>query len=675
MSSNSLLLNYAFMPSSNPITASSQGVNANSLSLEILVTNPSPADPPLFTGITIDIPCEPAGNTSDPGAYLSSTDDLSVNPLKIVIWEMNADGGTISLAPGTDNKIKGINSPIGSVAGSLFVTVEGLTVPVSANGGVVSLTVTESQVVQSPGEAAQTVDVSQTFTLTVWPPDDYVTSFGASPSSVQSDDPVKLSWTPGPQSTGCYFRLSSSDPSQVFDGNPFYPSGSNPISCRTQPLHDEMTTFTLEVWQTSTDGGNDTPQATLSLTVVNFQTGIDDTHVLANQSRTGRLATIYGTTWNAAYCTINQDSIDGTLVANYVPLDTSEQGQPVTILADETTVDLYLVARSQDVNVVPAHAEMPVKISDPVGVTGLKTGGKWAAYAPDGLSVVLVDQVSNSARLLDTDAGGLDGADPITIEGPTSVAIADQGSGSSIALVTASPSGSLTLIDLPAFTLNANSPIDIGTELQAIAVTADGSQAVAVTGWDDNLWVIDVANATASSFSLGTGGYAKCVSTTSDGYALVLVLSDSNTASLARVDMSTQDVVTIPMGDYTQTFAIVGPLIAADPSGSSVAVVVGASSIMVVDYIGETSTTTTDGAPSLPTGVVITPDGKYALVSSWTEGEIVFFDVGEGTVLSTTISNLTNPGSIAISATQGTSAEPAAGVSGIVVGPKGAWWL
>lgn len=176
--------------------------------------------------------------------------------------------------------------------------------------------------------------------------------------------------------------------------------------------------------------------------------------------------------------------------------------------------------------------------------------------------------------------------------------------GAPIALVTNQGSGTVSVIDLAA--RSVGDVVDVGTQPNGVAVTADGATALVANQGDNSVSVIDVATRTEVA-TIDVGAAPNGVAITSDG-ALALVANEGDgTVSVVDVDSRTEEA-TIDIGAAPEGVAIT-------PDDRLAVVANGPAFVSVIDIAARTEETTI-GTDSGPYRVAITPDGTLALVTN-----------------------------------------------------------
>lgn len=570
-----LQLDYAFLPSPNPIQCSVPGANPSRVDLQVMISNPH-SDPVTMRRITLEIPVG-----EDSAADLSDAPHLPQPAFDSTIpWTITVSASEVLIEPVGDT---------GRLTSSIVFHLPGIAVNQTA--GTVPVVVTE----YAPG-VPKVVDA--THSLTKWPAQFPVTDFWPEPAVLTDlDQTVTLSWTCSDQGRTKVYSLHSDSwqPDQCLSGGSCFHCSEGAAGITTPPL-GASTTFSLDVIGTNPSGER-VIEATISTRVRASIPSISSNSYLTQHLASGRVALLHWLAFDAAVCSV---SIDGRTVDSRAPADTYVEGYPLvlneppgqhqvvvvahaeqgsavatltfpllTVGASPTTIlpglwaDSVAVIPSKRMAVVAnpywynqrnviavdlATRQLGPRVptsTQQVSTVGQRSG---IAITPDGQLALVANAVTGSVAVVDLPGGpaGAEGV-PGVDSNYTPIAVSPDGS---IALV--GGGGGVNVIDVAGRQLKGP-PIVLGDAARGIAFTPDGTRALVAAG-NVGLVVIDVGNSAVESTLSFPGATVTAVAVAPDGK---LALVGRYDGSLSVVDLAgpTVEPLTIPVQQGTAAIA------------------------------------------------------------------------------------------------------------------------
>jgi YVTN family beta-propeller protein len=645
MATDSLKLDYGFVPSPNPIRASATGANPNTIDLQVIISNSS------LSGVEIgqiqvqipmgeDISRDLSTSANLPGPVYDPTGP----------WAIASAADTVTIKT-QSGKLQEMTAPI-------VFTLPGI--QVNHQPGKVPLTITEFP----PLQRAKFAD-GTTYSLLKQPADFPVTSFYANPASLANlDQPVTLHWTVSDQgkldlyglrivnvgmasgqsraSSGAEVTELESQSSAPLkecdtDGNCYtWQDGQNGVLVSSV---NQTTTFALDIVTPGSSGGRRVI-GTLETTVRVTMPWISQNSYL-QASPSGRLVWMHWLAFNAASCSVQRE---GVVIDARAPADTYLNGYLTTLTGLPNDFQFSVIAHAISgpgrapftfptvsmsippnipvgaypraaaftpdgaLALVPNSQESSVTVIDVGTLTPeaktIPVGNQPQAIAitPDGALAFTADLSSNTVTVIDIPSRTPEPT-RLSIDQPSCLAVTPDGSS---LLVTDLGNSRVLVVDIATRTLEAT-PIQTGRLPIGIAVTPDGALAFTTNVQDHSVTVIDVParRARGAPIPVGEGPYS--VAVTPDG--LLALVTNASDSSVSFIDVATLQVVaTVEMPSSPVSVAIT--------SDSSTALVAneGESSLSVMDIA--TRTYITIGPGNATSGVGIAPDGSVALISN-----------------------------------------------------------
>jgi YVTN family beta-propeller protein len=212
---------------------------------------------------------------------------------------------------------------------------------------------------------------------------------------------------------------------------------------------------------------------------------------------------------------------------------------------------------------------------------------------------------------------------PLTLATSTGSALAQPTPASWTAYVAEAGPTSTSVIPLNVSTNAPGSPISVGSNPSAVAITPDAKTAYVANRDSNNVTPIDVATSTAGT-PIAVGSAPVAIAVTPDGKTVYVVNQGSN--NVTPIDVATNAPgAPIPVGSSPEGIAI-------SPNGQRAYVTnEGPSSSSVTPIVTATNTAQPPIAldpSSAPTAIAITPDDKTAYVVETAVNEVVPIDVG-----------------------------------------------
>ncbi len=202
-------------------------------------------------------------------------------------------------------------------------------------------------------------------------------------------------------------------------------------------------------------------------------------------------------------------------------------------------------------------------------------------------------------------------------------------------------SNSVSVIDT-ATNATVGSPITVGSNPRAIAITPDGTRAYVANQSSNSVSVVDTATNATVAPAIAVGDQPFAIAITPDGGRAYV--ANANSSSVSVIDTATNATVGSPIAVGTEPVAI-----AITPDGTRAYVANAiSSSVSVID----TATNATVGSPigvgTAPTGIAITPDGARAYVVNLSANSVSVIDTATNATVGSPIGVGTNPIAIAI---------------------------
>lgn len=227
------------------------------------------------------------------------------------------------------------------------------------------------------------------------------------------------------------------------------------------------------------------------------------------------------------------------------------------------------------------------------------------AITPDGRRAYVTQRAGNSVTVIDVATDTIVATIPVGMV-PRGVAITPD---STRAYVTEASSNTVSAIDIATNTL-IGAPIPVGLQPWGIAITPDGGIAL----------VVDRTSNTVSAIKLGSTPAVIAIIPVDREPVEVAIAPDGNTAyvtstidnTVVPIDLHTFSVrPSIPVGLFPRDLKLT-------PDGTKIFVAnSNADTVSVIDAATQTvSATFTTGVLSIPSGMAITPNGRYALVGT-----------------------------------------------------------
>jgi YVTN family beta-propeller protein len=626
----SLQLSYAFVPDPNPIRASLDGQNPNTINLQVIISNPNAPDVVTLQGIVIQIPVG-----AELGGDLSAATNLpSPVPATSAQWNINSSGSTITIQPQSGTTAQ--------IADTLIFTLSGIVV--NKEVGTVQLTITEVDQNGNP-----TADTSHQ--LVKLAPDFPITSFKATPDILNNlEESVTLNWTCSSQGQQYTYRVYSVDPeSQQQPG----PNSWEPKECLkngdcytcaagqtgvTTPLlvpqDTTMTiTFCLDVIKTDSSGSRSVYK-TLSTTV-----RVEVPTIFGNSTQSvylsGQVVMLRWLAFNASRCAV---ALDSNIIDNNAPTDTYLQGYPVVLPNQQgqhqLTVTAY--AKTGSAQYTFNFPEFTIAQYPPIPIDESPLA---IAATPDSQLVLVVNSYSQDVQFIDTHSCKVISTIPVGAI-PSGIAITPDGT---LALVVNTNGNNVSVIDI-ASRRTEPTAIPVGNVATPIAITLDKTNPLALVGnrADGTITVIDIASRTVKPPLIPTGQNPSGITITPDGkYAFVANLS-SNTVMVIDIATLTVESQIIPVAN--------GPIsIAITPDGVLALVAnFNSNDVAVIDIATRTVEPARIPVGQVPWGIAITPDGVFALVVNSSSSSVTVIDIANRRAVPTSIPTGYNPNGIAI---------------------------
>ena len=465
-----LELTYTFQPSPNPIVVSTPQT-PSAVDIQVTVAPPT-SEPVDLAGVTITIP---VGQDTEPA--LSPQPDLpSPSPSTVGDWGISSSGDTVTIQPSGDT---------GTLVGPVTFTLGGIevgTIPSTA-GAPVQITIEEV-----PPTGDPVIDAS-TYSLTKAADDAPVTLFQAMPAVLHDLAPVKLSW----RCTGAGQKLAY----QLRSDHGWLPRDcQNQGSCFrcadgatgiATPRVDGLTEFSLDAIDTSS--GRRTVIATYTNRVMlNAPSVAEDSY--RNLYLSGRIADLYWSAENAAYCWVE---VDDTPIDTYAPLDTYDTGYLMTVPQATGSHSLVVSARS-GINQARADHPLPdIQVTDTI--SDVDVGGTpWrVTFTPTGAAALVSVGDNNAVVVIDVAGGKV--ARTLSTGDPNGIAVSGDGT---TALVCNWAYNTVTAFDTGMWQAKGK-PIPTGefpSVVQATPGPPPAPQYAVACNQDNTITVIDVPSLT-----------------------------------------------------------------------------------------------------------------------------------------------------------------------------------
>jgi hypothetical protein len=620
---SNLKLKYAFNPTPNPIRASAKGANANQITLQVMIDRPGPGAPDVTVEkIEIQIPMGSgldhvlsAGSNLPSPTYDPNYDCSSQ-------WKITTptDGGdTVTIQPQP-----GASGTVGSAIIFYLGDINGLTgIKVNEVPGFVQITITEHY-----APKVQLKD-GDTFKLEKNTTEFFITRFYAdNPMLHQQHQTTKIYWScSDPGKKDFVFRLRSvadfTDPGFIWRANDCLGS-LDCFDCDTgtsgveTPELDESTIFALDLISSDT-GGVKLIRHTLYLTVAVTVPTVDAAYIKKYFS--GRIVSLNWSAVNSDRCAVE---VDGNRIDDNAPTDTYDAGYFVEI-SDTTGAHLPTVLPYAHAEPIPGDT----KQFDPVGIepfvtiplTGISSPNEYLtnlAIAPDGSCVI----------------GGIFQSNVLRVD----LRPSHQGS-SVIPLVAeciAMGNGGLAVSASNGFWLDRNDynfgpPGRPHWVTYGFLINASAGTFQALPGITESA-SHDVAITPDGKFALLTNSAAY-------GHKNEVTIYDLDNLKIeTSIDLSD-----IPAG------------VAVTPDGKLALVTTYSAKILVLDLTGGSPSQWTVEPNAIPleagqgwSRIVITPDGKRALVADSQANNVSLIDIANRRALSPAIPTSSTPISLAV---------------------------
>jgi YVTN family beta-propeller protein len=616
-----LQLNYAFLPSPNPILASADASNPATVTVQAMVSAP-PTTTVSLTKIGIQIPVGQEG-----AGYLSSEPNLP-DPVydHSCGWTITSSGSWVTLTPS--------GGGTGQIGGSILFTLS--SIPVCTSSGTVPIAVAEV-----PGS-----EVQKYASLVKWPSNFPVTDFHVDPPELYNlDESVTLYWNAIPDPAYVYSVYSDDwQPKDCLGAGDCY-TAQDGVDGVVSPQLASTTSFWLDVVQFDSHG-HPTIDATIETTAQVVVPLVSQNSYLET-STLGRLARAHWLASNAISCAL---SLDDEPLVTEVPLDTYSDGYLVGVPGPAGVRQLAVTATSQS----GAKAPWPFldfQVSDLTVSIG--TPPLFVAITPDSSTALVVGPGSNGGILhlanlnfVDLPAGDVV-TDPVKLLSvPTGLAL--QPPDGSLALTTGGEG--LLVIDVSDRTLAETPLIMTGAPVAGLAITSDGARAVVTNaGTTGMVRLIDIASRSVIEHPLGLMDLPGPVAITPNGLAFVL-------------EPGNETIEVVDVTGWTQTGQAIlltntkPSNLAITPDGTLALVLQSqTNTVAVIDV--STLQVEADPIPvgSGPTAIAVSADSRFALVTNGSDGTLSVIDIPGRRALPGPLPTGPSPNSVAL-APNGTAA-------------------
>jgi DNA-binding beta-propeller fold protein YncE len=592
-----LALAYAFVPSPTPILASVAGANPSTVSLQVLVSNPSTQGVTL-TKIQIVIPTgiEASRDISTAPSLPAPTYDTSIP------WHITTDGSVVTIVPARGRP--------GQVTSPIVFTLPGI--QVNHTAGTVPITVTEFQ-------SGSKVEDDWSYSVVKQPANFPVTSFSANPAALHvPDQPVTLFWTCSDQGQAYDYglRTESVDTSRrtaagaappgsvvlkdcVGDGQCYTcADGAQGVAVGPVPA---TTTYALDAVGTD---GSDNKVVVDTLTVPVLLPCVSSVSYVSSYSRFGRLVRLNWPALNATSCSVVVG--EKTVVEN-APVDTYVDGYVLVVNQPPGSYIIQIVANGPAGSASTRRTIGQVIVGPAAQALNGQVGNM--ALTPNGaLALVTVAPANGGIELAIADAttGELSGS-PLALMGGNAMVAATPDSRT--AVVADASVKMASIVDLAGRQVVAGGITlgDIEISPQLIAITPDSQHALIPDINQGVVRVIDIPGRRAGApITLGGGVYTVAVSPT--GNVALVVNVREQTATVLAIPGFEQQGAPVAVGDEPIPIAFT-------PDGSTAFVAnVRAAALSAVELTPTIQAGTGIPVGTTPTGITVTPDGRKALV-------------------------------------------------------------
>jgi DNA-binding beta-propeller fold protein YncE len=619
MSQLSLQLLYAFTASENPIVVSTPDGSPAVIDLAVSINTPSP-NTVAMKRVKITIPF---GNNT--AGDLSSAASLPQPTCNNQDWNVTVSGSDLVLLPA---------SPTSAFGGSsVIVTLPQITV--NETSGSVPITI-----IETPPSGGSVTDAS-TYSIVKQPNNCPIVSFTANPPAIKGAAIVMLFWTCndlGPQYT---YAVGSNDAANPWSGGTDL-SPQDGINGIATPTLYNSTQFYLNVLKS--DGS---VAMTIDLEVPMVAPTIYDYSYL-HRYFGGYLYNLYWEASQSAYCEIDQN---GTPVLLNGPVNTMNGGCYQQALPGPSgPINFSVTAYDQSGTLQITHnfREEAAPAVTTIPADSLITG---LSISPDNKFVYVTTLRSFSSIDLTTmkvtttgfPSGGFFSMAAFS---PDGTKVYFEGAGSVICV------GDLATMTID----NEQIPCQGGIfqEVWCLAVSPDGNKLLAsvlnpVPPIGMALQAIDIPSRTIlATLNVDQDVFPINIVITPDGKTgLVLTLQ----GQLLFFDMASyafrSGSVSIFSGDEPGQAQLVGIAITTDNKFALCADCIGGR-LVAVDIAAQAIAWTISVGP-LPSGVVISPDGRLVLVCNMDQNAAILIDLAKQTPMTYTLPTASQPQAIAIS--------------------------
>jgi YVTN family beta-propeller protein len=394
------------------------------------------------------------------------------------------------------------------------------------------------------------------------------------------------------------------------------------------PALSQTTVFSLDV--VKDDGaGHRSIAGTLHTTVVLAVPSVSELSHL-NQYFSSQAVSLHWLAYNAGHCAV---TVNGVTVVDKAPVDTYQQGYPLTLQGNHHTYQVSVLAYAATGPAYATHTLPDVKVGPRLTIPA-GPGPSAVALTPDGALALVLNPSSHQMTFVNVAARQPEPT-PVTLpRSPWSIAVTPDGT---LALVPV-PLAGMYIVKVPARQVD---PRDyaMGFSPVRMAITPDGKLAFAAdpqgpsSGPDPlggGVWIFDMAARSLDvHHAIENIPSPYLMAITPDGALALVTNQKGHSVTVIDVAQRVAEPKTIPVGNTPQGIAIT-------PDGK-LALVVNSQdgSLTVIDIPARTAEPKTIPVGAGPDTVAITPNGRMALVGNARDNTVAVVDVAARSVIGT----------------------------------------